>query len=163
MSNISAKIKKKYRYFFYSVLLLSFVTGSSFWLLQNYATQEGDFGPESHFLQYPALQLHGFCAFLMLMSLGAIFASHIPKNWHHGRAKKSGSFICAFVGFSMLSAYSLYYLVGEDWHTILANSHAIVGLSLPLVLILHIKLGRKSKANKNTSRKLNVKYKNTNH
>lgn len=148
MSNISAKISQSYRYFFYGILSVSLITGSGFWLLQHYAMQEGDFGLESHFLQYPTLQVHGFSAFLMLMCLGAIFASHIPKNWHYGRGKKSGASIAALTGFSVLSAYSLYYLVGEDWHTWLANTHAIVGLLLPAVLFFHIKFARKSKANK---------------
>ena len=159
MSNISAKIKKPYRYFFYTVLLLSLVTGTTFWLLQHYGMQEGDFGPESHFLQYPTLQLHGFSAFLMLMSLGAIFASHIPKNWHYNRGKKSGSTISSFIIFSVLSAYSLYYLVGEDWHTFLVNSHAIIGLLLPLILFFHIKFARKSKAKKSVKHKRNRKHK----
>ena len=69
MSNISRKIAKKYRYLFYGFLSLSVFSGSGFWLLRNFAMVEGDFGPESHFLQYPFLQLHGFAAFMMLMAL----------------------------------------------------------------------------------------------
>jgi hypothetical protein len=109
---------------------------------------EGDFGPESHFLQYPMLQLHGFSAFLMLMALGTIFTSHIPKTWYQRRAKKSGIALMTFVIFSMLSAYSLYYLVGEDWHALLGNSHAVVGLLLPTLLFFHITTARKSNKKK---------------
>jgi hypothetical protein len=143
MSNISRKIAKKYRYLFYSFLSLSVFSGSGFWLLRNFAMVEGDFGPESHFLQYPFLQLHGFAAFMMLMALGSIFSSHISKTWSLGRAKKSGVTLLSFIVFSMLSAYSLYYLVSEDWHVLLGNSHAIVGLLLPTLLIFHIKMARK--------------------
>ena len=148
MSKISAKIAKKYRYFFYLMLSFSAISGSGFWLLKTFAMIEGDFGPESHFLQYPMLQFHGFSAFMMLLCLGAIFGSHIPKNWHHQRGIKSGLTILAFVVFSVLSAYSLYYLVSQDWHVLLANSHAIVGVSLPLILFIHIKFSRKAKKKK---------------
>jgi hypothetical protein len=148
MSKISAKISSKYRYFFYLILCFSVISGSAFWLLKTFAIVEGDFGPESHFLQYPMLQFHGFAAFTMLLCLGAIFGSHVPKNWHYQRGKQSGSVILAFVVFSILSAYSLYYLVSEEWHILLANSHAIVGLSLPIILYLHLKLARKSKSKK---------------
>jgi len=133
------------------MLSLSFVTGSSFWLLKTFAMQAGDFGPESHFLQYPALQLHGFAAFLMMMCLGAIFGSHIPKNWHYKRGKNSGIAILSVVTFSVISAYSLYYLVSEDFHTLLANSHAIVGITLPVILFIHITLARKAKGRKTRS------------
>ncbi|WP_286261084.1 hypothetical protein [Thalassotalea atypica] len=138
MQKINTKITRAYRYFFYTLLVLLITTGSSFWLLRRFGMVEGDFGPESHYLQYPALQLHGLCAFLMLMSLGAIFASHVPRTWSTLRARKSGISILVAVSVSALSAYSLYYLVSQDWHTLLGNSHAIVGLVLPLFLWLHI-------------------------
>lgn len=143
MSNISRKITKKYRYLLYLALSLSVISGSGFWLLRNFGMTEGDFGPESHFLQYPFLQIHGFAAFVMLMALGAIFTSHIPKTWYQKIAKKSGIGMIVLTTFSILSAYSLYYLVGEDWHTLLGNAHAVVGLSLPAFLILHITMARK--------------------
>ena len=144
MSNISRKIAKKYRYIFYFNLAVSALSGATFWLLREFAMVEGDFGPESHFLQYPTLQLHGFAAFVMLMALGAIFTSHIPKTWYKGQAKKSGLTMLCFIVFSLLSAYSLYYLVTEDWHVLLGNAHAIVGICLPALLYFHIRTGRKS-------------------
>lgn len=53
--------------------------------------QEGDFGTESRFLQYPSLQFHGLAAFLMLMNLGAIFTSQFLKNWLYQRGKVTGA------------------------------------------------------------------------
>lgn len=152
MSKISLTINKSYRYFFYCVLAVSFITGIAFWLLRRFGMVEGDFGPESHFLQYPMLQIHGFSAFLMLMSLGAIFASHIPKTWSSKRARKSGLFISTAIVLSTVSAYSLYYLVNENWHEILGNSHAIIGISLPIILFFHITLARKSRRKKKHKR-----------
>jgi hypothetical protein len=145
MSNISLTIKPSYRYFLYGILTLSVVTGVSFWLFRRFGMVEGDFGPESHFLQYPLLQVHGFSAFIMLMSLGAIFASHIPKTWSSKRAKKSGVFISTITTLSIITAYSLYYLVNENWHELLGNSHAIIGITFPIVLFIHIKLARNSR------------------
>lgn len=145
MSNISLTIKQSYRYFFYGVLGLSFITGIAFWLLRRYGMVEGDFGPESHFLQYPLLQIHGLSAFVMLMSLGAIFASHIPKTWSSKRSRKSGILILTFTALSIITAYSLYYLVSENWHELLGNSHAIIGISLPLILLIHITLARRTR------------------
>jgi len=151
MANISTKISRAYRYFFYSLLSVSLLSGSGFWLLRRFAMIEGDFGPETHPLQYPVLQLHGLSAFLMLMTLGAVFASHIPKTWSTGRAKKSGIAITTAVSFSMLSAYTLYYLVTEDWHELVGNIHAIVGLLLAIILVVHVKLARQSRTKKRTN------------
>lgn len=145
MSAISTKISKKYRYFFYVVVALSCASGSGFWLIREFGMVEGDFGPESHFLQFPLLQTHGFFAFVMLMSVGAVFGSHVTKTWSAGRAKKLGITLLVHVTFMLLSAYSLYYLVSEDWHVLLGNSHAVFGLLLPLMLFIHVKLARKSR------------------
>lgn len=148
MSKINKKIAKKYRYLFYITLSISVFSGSGFWLLRKFGMVEGDFGPESHFLQYPFLQLHGFAAFIMLMALGAIFTSHIPNTWYQKIAKKTGLTLLSFIIFSLISAYSLYYLVGQNWHEFLGNLHAAIGLLLPILLFVHIRTARKSRSNK---------------
>ena len=150
MSKINAKISTKYRYFFYLMLMMSFISGSGYWLLKNYFMSEGDFGPQAHFLQYPLLQSHGFFAFWMLLCFGAIFASHIPVNWHRKQGRKSGVALLSAIGVLLICSYSLYYLVSQDWHWLLANSHTVIGITLPFILILHLKLARKSKNNKHT-------------
>jgi hypothetical protein len=48
--------------------------------------------------------------------------------------------IISAVSFLMITAYSLYYLVSEDWHPLLVNSDAIMGLLLPLTLFVPIKV-----------------------
>lgn len=148
MSQISKHIPPIFRNIFYTVLSLCWLTGCAFWLLREFLMTEGDFGVEPHFLQYPVLQLHGLGAFLMLLSLGAIFSAHVPSTWSLGRAKKSGLWILSAVVISMCSAYSLYYLVQEDWHLWLGNGHALVGVSLPILLYLHINIARKSRFKK---------------
>lgn len=157
MSKISLSISQGYRYFFYIVLGCSLFTGTGFWLIRRFGTVNGDFGPESHFLQYPLLQVHGLAAFLMMMSLGAVFASHIPKTWSSKRSRKSGITLLSWVTLSVLTAYVLYYLVSEDWHEWLGNGHAILGLSLPLFLIIHIKLARSSSKSKKYKSKRQAK------
>lgn len=145
MAKITIKIPKNYRYFFYLSLLLAWLSGFSFWLIRHFGFVEGDFGPEAHFLQFPLLQLHGLAAFIMLLCLGAIFSAHIPSTWYQKRAKKSGIVMLTSVCLSILSAYSLYYLVSEDWHEILSNGHALIGLFLPVILATHIIIARKSR------------------
>ena len=145
MQRINLKITRGYRYFLYGSLALSWITGIGFWLIRRYGMVEGDFGLESSPWQYPMLQAHGFGAFLMLISLGAIFSAHIPPSWVSKRNRKFGITLITLVTFSLLSAYSLYYLVTEDWHEWLGNAHAMVGVLLPLVLFLHIYLARRKR------------------
>ena len=145
MPKVSQKISTSYRYLLYIVLALSCFTGAGFWLVRHYFMVDGDFGVEPHFLQYPLLQAHGFLAFVMLLALGAIYASHVAKTWSSGRAKKSGTWLLSNTVLSLLSAYALYYLVNQEWHEFLGNTHAILGLLLPVGLIIHINIARKSR------------------
>ena len=83
--------------------------------------------------------------FLMLLCLGALFTAHVPATWSMAKAKKTGLTFLIFVSVSVLSAYCLYYLVSEDWKIWLANGHALVGVFLPLLLFVHIKIARRRK------------------
>jgi hypothetical protein len=145
MSRINLKIPLAYRRIFYTTLCLSWVTGLGFWLIRRFGEVEGDFGPQSHLLQYPLLQTHGLAAFVMLLCLGAIFASHIPATWRTGRQRWWGGALLAQVLLSLISAYSLYYLVSEQWHAVLGNSHALIGLLLPVSLSVHIYRARRTR------------------
>ena len=148
MARINQKISKGYRRFFYLTLMLAWLSGVGFWVIRRFGMVEGDFGPEAHFLQFLLLQIHGFAAFTMLLCLGAIFSAHVPSGWSGKHAKKSGIVVISWVTLSIFSAYSLYYLVSEEWHEILANGHAILGVLLPLILFVHITIARKSKNKK---------------
>ena len=145
MARISTKIPKVYRYLFYLTLSLCWCSGVTFWLLHNFGMVEGEFGTEPHWLQYPALQAHGFAAFVMLMCLGALFTAHVPATWPMAKAKKTGLTMLVSVSLSVLSAYSLYYLVSEDWKVWLGNGHAGLGVVLPLLLFIHIKVARRNR------------------
>ncbi len=152
MARISLLIPKTYRYFFYGSLVLCWCSGLGFWLFRHYGMVEGDFGPEPSVWQYPFLQAHGLGAFIMLLCLGAIFTGHIPVAWRSQRQRYWGVAIVVQVLLSVLSAYTLYYLVTEEWHEFLGNGHALVGLLLPLMLVWHIYHGR------NLRRKAAVNY-----
>lgn len=145
MALITLKIPTLYRYIFYVTLGLCWCSGFGFWLIRRFGMVEGDFGLEAHYLQYPLLQIHGLAAFMMLLCLGAIFSAHIPMAWRSGRERRWGLLLLVQVLLSVLSAYTLYYLVSEDCHELLGNSHALVGVLLPLLLSLHIYWGRRQR------------------
>jgi hypothetical protein len=145
MARITLKIPSAYRYFFYASLGLCWSSGLGFWFVRRFAMVEGDFGPEPNMFQYPLLQAHGLAAFIMLLCLGAIFSAHVPTAWASRRERLWGMGLLVQVLVSVLSAYTLYYLVTEDWHEWLGNGHAFVGLLLPAMLWLHIYTGRRKR------------------
>ena len=106
---------------------------------------EGDFGPEKHPWQYPVLQLHGAAAFLMMIVFGSIIAAHLPASWSLNRMRIIGSLMIGVVSLQIITAYGLYYLSDEQIRHWVANMHAAVGVTLPLVLIFHLVMGVKTR------------------
>ena len=99
---------------------------------------EGDFGPEKHPWQFPVLMLHGASAFMVMFFFGFVMASHVPVAWKLKKIRALGILLVSAVSFQIISAYLLYYLANETVRDVIANLHAAVGFSLPIILTIHI-------------------------
>jgi len=135
---IKARFPNSYRRFLYSLVTLSWLSGSIFFALSRWFTIEGDFGPMKHPWQFPVLMLHGAAAFLMMFMFGFILASHVPITWKLKKHKLLGIAVISIISFQIISAYLLYYLSNETIRSIIANCHAAIGLLLPFVLAIHV-------------------------
>lgn len=145
MATISVKLPPVFRRSLYTITALSWCSGLAFFIMLNWVTVEGDFGPEKHPLQFPILQLHGACAFLMIMSFGAMLAAHVPASWRTQRSRNIGIALASLIGLQMISAYGLYYLSNEDIRQWVSWFHLSLGISLPLMLGSHVVMGLRSR------------------
>ena len=145
MSRISVKMPHWLKRLLFGVLTLSWLSGVTFYVLNRWFGIEGEFGTQKHPWQYPVLQIHGFAAFIMLMSLGAVIAHHVPAAWKTKRLRWAGISLFSVLGVQLISAYLLYYLGNEDIRPIVSTIHTYNGLCIPLVLTVHIMLGIRSR------------------
>jgi hypothetical protein len=129
---------------FYLVFATSWVTGISFYVLSRWMQIEGEFGLEKHPWQFPILKIHGAAAFLMLMAIGALLINHVPATWRTRRSRGFGLTLVTGVSLMVVTAWSLYYAADEQWRPIIGNVHAAIGVTLPLILAIHIWRGRRS-------------------
>ncbi|PHS69175.1 MAG: hypothetical protein COB23_07450 [Methylophaga sp.] len=135
---IKAKFSKFYRRSLYLLFTVSWVTGNIFFALSRWFMVEGDFGPEKHPWQFPVLMLHGASAFMVMFFFGFVMASHVPVAWKLKKIRALGILLVSAVSFQIISAYLLYYLANETVRDVIANLHAAVGFSLPIILTIHI-------------------------
>lgn len=145
MSKVGTKIPKKYKIILYTLLLISLISGSTFFIMFNWIEVEGDFGPQKHPWQYFFLQLHGAAAFLMMISFGFLLGTHVPAGWKTKKLRKTGITLVSSIIYLIISAYFLYYIAQEDFRKYLGWSHAIVGISLPFQIAFHLFLGHRKK------------------
>ena len=90
------------------------------------------------------MKLHGAGAMIALFFVGSVMNSHIRRAIKAGRNLESGWSMIAVLLALVITGYGLYYLASENSRPIWSAVHWIIGLAFPLVLILHIVLGKKS-------------------
>lgn len=135
----SVRMAPRHRRPLYALVLLSWTSGILFFVLNNWVTVEGEFGPQKHPWQQNVLQIHGAAAFLMLITFGALLASHAPAGWRVRSVRPTG--LAAIIAQAVLiaSAYLLLYLGDEELRRVTVYLHASVGFSLPFLLVMHLR------------------------
>jgi hypothetical protein len=138
----SIRLKRLQRYFLYIVLALLFVSGAV-WAYWNYFTASpGDFetGAKSW-----AMKIHGAAAMVILVMIGMLLNGHVRFAWRARRNRKNGSIFLTAFSVLIITGYGLYYAGGERLRTGMSWIHLAVGLALPILLLVHILLGRRTR------------------
>ncbi|MDH3209754.1 MAG: hypothetical protein OEL91_05175, partial [Burkholderiaceae bacterium] len=117
------------------------------WLLFHYFLRvPGDFGDAAHPLELWWLRLHGLMAFASLVAIGSVLPIHARQAWQLGKNRRSGLAMKAYLLLLAATGYALYYFTSEANEAWLPLSHWVAGLALPLVALIHIRLGRRGTA-----------------
>jgi len=102
------------------------------------------------------LMIHGAAAMIALLLLGGLFPSHIVRAWRGRLNRMSGSVMVFCNTVLIVTAFGLYYLGSETLRPLISDLHIVVGLALPLLLALHIWLGRHRMQNAFVRRSANM-------
>ena len=91
------------------------------------------------------MKIHGAAAMAILVLVGMLLTGHVRFAWRARRNRGNGSlFLCTF-GILTVTGYGLYYAGGESLRAWTSWIHLAAGLALPLLLILHIWLGKRTR------------------
>jgi magnesium-transporting ATPase (P-type) len=136
----SIRLKRFHRYLLYAVLALLFGSGVV-WAYFNYlAPSDSVAAPKSW-----SMKIHGAAAMATLVLIGTVLTAHVRFAWRAGRNRSNGVlFLCTF-GVLTVTGYGLYYAGGERLRAWTSWIHLAVGLVLPLLLLIHILLGKKTR------------------
>lgn len=142
---VTVKFPWKYKTVLFGVLVVSWVSGLTFYVLARMIRVEGEFGLEQHPLQYPVLQVHGAAAFLMMISYGYLLASHVRASWKTKKNRTFGILLIACHGGTIVTGYLLYYLSGEGlaYKNLVSYAHFTIGFMYPFLLVSHMSKGKK--------------------
>lgn len=133
---------KKELYLFYTTFVVVFVTGVVWLYFDNYVLIETVIGQAKHPLQKWLMKSHGFAAIFFTGLLGLIYGVHIKRVWPMQKRRASGLLLVGLILVVSLSGFLLYYTSDEAFRWWSAFVHWALGLSIPAVLIRHIRSAR---------------------
>lgn len=126
----------------YAVFALLWLSGA-WWLVAHYFMRvPGAFGETPHPMEIWWLRLHGLMVFAALLTLGSVLSTHAQRAWKLKKNRRTGLFMKAIFLWLAMSGYALYYFADEENAAWLPVLHWVVGLSVPLMLVFHIRHGR---------------------
>ncbi len=139
----SIRLKRLQRYFLYTVLALLFWSGVA-WACWNYLVAlPSDFAIGA---KTWALKIHGAAAMAILVLIGMLLTGHVRFAWRARRNRGNGSLFLTTFAVLSVTGYGLYYAGGESLRAWTSWIHLGVGVALPLLLIIHIWLGKRTRA-----------------
>jgi hypothetical protein len=138
----SIRLKRLQRYFLYTVSAALFLSGVA-WAYWNYlAASPGDFETGA---KAWAMKIHGAAAMAVLVLIGMLLTAHVRFAWRAGRNRANGSVFLSAFAILTITGYGLYYAGGEKLGAWTSWIHLAVGLALPILLLIHIFLGRRTR------------------
>lgn len=137
------RLKPFYRRLLYGVLALLFFSGAT-WAYWNYlVSSPGDFEMSA---KAWAMKIHGAAAMAILVIVGTLLTGHVRFAWRACRNRGNGSLFLGVFGILAITGYGLYYAGGESLRSWMSWIHLGVGLALPLLLIIHIWVGKRTRS-----------------
>ncbi|MBI3286042.1 MAG: DUF4405 domain-containing protein [Burkholderiales bacterium] len=138
------RLERWHRRTLYALLAGLLLSGLA-WLQAHYFLRvAGEFGDTIHPLEHWAMQAHGALVMPFCFLLGSLLLQHMRRAHHARRNRASGWSMLGVLLSLVLTAYGLYYLASETSRPWWSLAHWSIGLALPLLLWLHIALGRRA-------------------
>ena len=91
------------------------------------------------------MKIHGAAAMAVLILVGMLLNEHVRLAWRARRNRANGSIFLSAFAFLIITGYGLYYAGGERLRAWTSWVHLATGLALPILLLIHILLGRRTR------------------
>lgn len=86
---------------------------------------------------------HATFSLLMAGIIGALWSIHMRAGWNRRRNYLTGFILLITMGLLGITAVGIYYLGDEQASVFSSAAHAVMGVAIPLILVIHIVIGRR--------------------
>lgn len=88
------------------------------------------------------MKIHGAAAMAVLVLVGMLLSVHVRFAWRARRNRANGAVFLSAFAVLTITGYGLYYAGSEALRAWTSWIHLGVGLVLPILLLVHILLGK---------------------
>ena len=132
--------KSAFRFALYAAFAVLFVSGAA-WLVADRWKETSELAQE---IAADLLMVHSGAAMVALLLLGALVPLHVQRGWRAARNRIAGAAMVTLNAVLIVTAFGLYYTGAETLRPWMSDVHIGVGFALPILLVIHIALGRRS-------------------
>jgi len=135
-------VKPLHRRLLYFVVVLLFLSGAA-WTYWNYfvaSRREFEMAARAW-----AMKIHGGAAMAILVLIGMLLTGHVRIAWRARRNRGNGLLFLSALAVLTITGYGLYYAGGERLRAWASWIHLGLGLALPLLLIFHVWLSKRTR------------------
>jgi uncharacterized membrane protein YfcA len=104
------------------------------------------------------MKIHGAAAMAILVLIGMLLCGHVRFAWRARRNWANGSIFLSAFGVLAITGYGLYYTGDERLRAWTSWLHLAVGLALPILLLFHIFLGKRTRPGAQSPTKLRFAF-----
>ena len=142
------RLDPPFRFAVYAAFGVLFMSGAAWFVADRMKeSSENEIWQES---AATLLMIHGGTAMVTLMLLGALVPVHVGRAWRARKNRATGMIMAVCNAVLIVTAFGLYYLASEALRPWASDIHLAFGLALPVMMLVHVQVGRKQ-------RKLNTK------
>lgn len=89
---------------------------------------------------------HATLSLIMAAIIGALWSIHMRAGWRRRKNHHSGLSLLIIIVLLGISAMGIYYFGDEQSSMLSSVAHLLMGISIPVLLLVHVIHGRKSQA-----------------
>lgn len=108
------------------------------WMVLGKMIDPQDYADPLYTLRHRMLVLHGIAAYVLVWMAGRLSNLHQQGNWRAHRNRRNGLLLTAVLALLAITGLCLYYPPHEDWHETISLLHQGLGITLALLLPLHL-------------------------
>jgi hypothetical protein len=137
------RLDPRFRWALYAAFAMLFITGVA-WLIAD-GRKDSTNGEVWQAASAYFLMIHGGGAMVLLLLLGALFPVHIQRAWRSRRNRYTGAAMMTFNLLLIATAFGLYYAGSDMLREWISDAHIAAGLFLPVLILVHVAVGRRSR------------------